>query len=130
MPSTEPPRPSLDYSAIRFPSDLITVGTIRKAHPERFDVDTPSSFRYMNQNARITLSEMISTERLLARAAFEEAMGKSVDVLAEEGLERPSVIAGMTEDYLKYGITTGKNHTEQMIRDIESQAAAQAQRHR
>lgn len=117
---------NINYAPINFPSDRITVGDIRRAHPERFDVEHPARFEKTQDDPKFTLSLIIYLERLLARAAFEGAIGKSGDVIREHGLDRDTCISELAKFYGTYHVSQGINHTEQLIRGIESQASAQA----
>ena len=116
----------VDYTSIKFPSDGITIADVRRAHPERFDVEDGESFERTQDDPKFTLNLIIYLERLLARAAYESASGKAGDVLGEHGLNRNDCVEELTKFFGTYGVTKGAKHTEQFIRDIESQAAAQA----
>lgn len=131
MSSPDSPRDTVNYTSIRFPSDRITLADIRRAHPERFDVDSPPAFRRLGEEESFRLNMAIDTERLLARAAFEKATGNGPDYLGQVmGLDRDNLIEELTEDYRLYGVAVGRQVTEQLVRDLEAQAASQAGRKR
>jgi hypothetical protein len=125
MPDTSP-IDSIDYTSINFPSDRITIADVRRAHPERFDAENGEAFEQTHDEPKFTLNLIIYLERLLARAAYERARGKAGDVLGEHGLDRDECVEELTKFFGTYRVAKGANHTEQLIRDIESQAAAQA----
>lgn len=114
----------IDYTSISFPSDRITVRDIRKAHPDLIDVEGDHFFG--EPEAADTVGNVILLERLLARAAFEAALGKSGNVINERGLSRADCLEDLAPLYATYGVASGPEHTEQLVRDFEAQAAAQA----
>jgi hypothetical protein len=63
---------------------------------------------------------------MLARAAYEKAIGKPSNILHESGLTREDALEELTELYRTFGVARGPEHTEQLVRSFESQAAAQA----
>jgi hypothetical protein len=125
MSSQNSPLDYIDYTSIRFPSDRITVADIRRAHPGSFDVEDGGRFRECSRNF-FPLDTVIYLERLLARAAYEKAIGKPGDILDDRGLERSDCMKDLTKFYATYGVAKGAHLTEQLIREIESQAASQA----
>jgi len=129
MPS-DSPLDYIDYTSLQFPSDRLTLLDVRRAHPERFDVEGAERFADPDGVDHLPLNTLLYMERLVARAAFEVALGKSADLYAERGLVREECLEEMAEMYQMYGLSTGPQHTEQMIRTLESQAAAQAGRRR
>lgn len=119
---------TLDYSALRFPSDRIAVGDLRRAHPGLFDGEGSTPFRNADLN---DLATVFFVERLLARAAFEKARGTPGDVFRDVArLERDDCIQDLAAFYQTYGVAKGVRHTEQLVRGIEAQAGAQAGRRR
>ena len=131
MSSPDPSPVALDYSSITFPSDRITLADLRRAHPERFDAEGGVGFHQTDGDATFVLNTLLYTERLLARAAFEKALGRPGDAVREiGGVERDDCVEGLSEDYAFYGVASGPRLTEQLVRDIEAQAAAQAGRPR
>ena len=90
MDSSDSPFDYVDYASIRFPSDGITIGRIRRSHPERFDVEDGERFERTTSDPKFQLNTLIYLERLLARAAYEKALGKRSDVLGERGLDGPT----------------------------------------
>lgn len=115
----------LDYTSLRFPSDAVTLLAIRRAHPARFDVEGGPRFRDDGAD-EFRLNALCYLERLVARAAYEAALGKATDLYADRGLDRETCVAELTDLYARYGVAAGEQHTRQLIRDLEAQAAAQA----
>jgi hypothetical protein len=68
------------------------------------------------------LSGVIDGERKLAEIAFDDALGRPSDFAPYEESQRESVADG----YREFGLAKGPEHAEQLIRDIETQAAKQA----
>jgi hypothetical protein len=124
--NSDPQFAHIDYRAIKFPSDQITIADIRIAHPERFDVENASWFKRTQDDPKFSLNVILYLERLLARTAFQEAIGKPLDMMAEWGLDRTDCLDELTRFYATYGIAQGVHHTEQLVRDLEAQATAQA----
>lgn len=132
MTSPRPPSRPLDLAAIRFPSDRITLADIRRVHATRFDAEVGGGFEHLPDDADFTLDTLLYLERLLARATFEKARGRRGDYLSEVGLlDRGTIVKELTAHYRTYGVARGGKHTtEQLVRDIEAQAAAQVGRRR
>jgi hypothetical protein len=111
--------PRLDRSKIAFPSDAISLGTMRRVRPlefERESLDAASA-------TDIEALAVFRTETLLAEKAFA----------AELGLPDPSPLFSRREmldilqdAYVRYGICTGRQHARLSIREIESAAVEQA----
>lgn len=115
----------VDYTSLSFPSDAITVLAIRRAHPEKIDVE--GADMYFGEPAGAHgVGSAVYLERLLARAAFEAVIGKKEDILAVNGLDRDACVDELNALYTRYGVSKGKHHTEELIRTFEKAAAAQA----
>jgi hypothetical protein len=79
LATNDPRLDYIDYSSIRFPSDNLTIGAVRKLYPHRFDVDGDEVPVFFEANAGKPTGDskeewlfcMLSTERALARHAFE-----------------------------------------------------------
>lgn len=129
MTAEEPEIDYVIYTSIAFPSDNLTIRDLRRAHPDQFDVDDgPDFFDHVGENilADDTIGTMLYVERLLARGAYEEARGNRDYLLKKQAVEREGLIAELAEDYMRYGLASGPQHAQQLIRDFEAQAAAQA----
>lgn len=132
MTTPDDPLDYVNYTSLSFPSDAITVLALRRTHPDLFDVEDPVNFFSDHETTGAAdngMATVIYVERLLARAAFESALGGPEDVLAINGLNRDDCIDDLTELYARYGVSSGRHHTEQLVRAFEGQAAAQATGH-
>jgi hypothetical protein len=124
----------IDYTSIAFPSDSLTVGKLRKLYPERFDVEGAGIRHFFAANAgkntddsnESMLADMLTGERYLARHAYEQALGKTWTCLTELGDTREESAEELSERYIHFGLASGPQHAEQLIRSFEAQAVAQA----
>lgn len=124
--------PTLDLSGVRFPSDNLTIRTLRQARPDLFDIGIgngdnaqPKFFFHASHggHATDTVAAMLFCERLIATDAYAAAKGvdgvytgTTIDEFKEE----------LTQLYARYGISHGPLHAAELIRDIERQGAALA----
>ncbi len=123
--------PAVDFSAISFPTDRLSVRDLRRIYPHSFDLPSPyktghaaSRPVYGRNTLESTLGGIIDAERLVAGVAFKRAAGLPLN--EEEVLEPPAVVAaGVASSYIEIGLASGDHHASQMVRDIERQAAAQ-----
>lgn len=115
----------VDYTRIPFPSDHLTFGAVRRAHPDLFDVDGTELF-FDTATTATDVPDLFYLERLLARQAFEAALGRPGELLRSRNLEREDCLQELTAGYVRYGLSTGRHHTEQLVREFEALAAAQA----
>jgi hypothetical protein len=107
--------PQLDITKISFPSDALTIGQMRRHFPEVFD-----SGRNDLDFDDIELYGLLSVERDLAIAAFEEASGRRT----------PAVMSGeetsmLVDLYVRYHIASGPHHAEELIRAFQQTAVDQ-----
>jgi hypothetical protein len=120
MTRPKPPKPTLDLTALAFPSDQITIKSLRAVEPELFggedDVEWP---KWSN----ITLFATVAVERALCRKAFAAAAGLPDPSPSDD---RRELILMLHDDYQEYGITRGLQHTYQLVRAFETAAAEQA----
>lgn len=128
MNSSLSPLGQIDYSSISFPSDSVTVATIRRVHPGRFDIEDGRRFRGVQDDPDFSLGTAMYLERLLARAAFETASGGPGDHLAGSGLTRDDCLRDLTHFYRTYGVADGRHQVDQLVRRVETQAADQVRR--
>jgi hypothetical protein len=112
----------LDLAAIDLPSDRITMGTIRRVHPNLF-ADYKNSLKAPSSN--LNVPAIIAEEIDLARIAYARALGVQTRERSSAA-ERHESILNLDVDYRTYGISTGIRHTLEMVRDLERQAAQQA----
>lgn len=117
----------LDLSGIRFPSDAVSIGDLRKKHAALFDKGfaqpQPAFFLEPSHggHAEDMVGGMLYCERLVALFAFAEACG--VEYRAKPGFDFKEEL---TEFYIRYEIASGTHHAAELIRDIEQQSVALA----
>lgn len=123
----------LDYSKIKFPSDNITIGMMRKLHPKEFDAEWWSCTGVFGHRApastgqsqtSIDMNEMLYGERAVAERGWVKASRVTLDPAWLEEVNGGA--EPLPKLYIKYGLARGPQHAEQLIRNIESQAAALA----
>ncbi len=134
MTETEP---KIDFTQIEFPSDKLTVGMLRKAYPQGFDVDMPRDVGAYNELRddydRRSLDDILGTglidvERLVAERAFKVALGQSVK--GDSRLSnKDELVDCLTHVYKHDGLARGEHEALAMIRRIEVQAEAQARQY-
>lgn len=134
------PEPSIDFTQIEFPSDGLTVKDMRKAIPNGFDLPLPEQNAHnavgwlRRRSLESVLGGTIDTEREIAALAFYAALGREPPPKNKgESLERKlgprwQAAEALIGDYQILGLASGEHQGEEMIRKIEAQAAAQAQR--
>ena len=119
--------PIIDLEKIEFPSDDLTIRTIRRTHVEEFDGGLGSRFfrHHGRWAADATIGALIFLERLLATLAFEEALGlaPSIDLGRDDKQAHVEELEGL---YVRYGLAPGKAAAGELIRGVERQALEQA----
>jgi hypothetical protein len=127
LPMVERPQPQIDFTKIDFPSDGLTVGTLRRVHPEQIDTgdDIDLFSKDYGGAAGDHVTGMLGAERDFATAAFNRALGIPPPAPLDKSMLEV-YIKSITDDYIRYGIATGPHHAEQLVRGIESQATEQA----
>lgn len=111
----------INFTLLAFPSDQLTIGSIRQCDPEEFAQESPRFF----DTGHADVSSMLWMERCLAHNAFAKAIGQPLPH-AELPVDRDEVIETLNRSYLQFGLTSGLEHTKQLIRTLESTAAQQA----
>jgi hypothetical protein len=112
--------PLIDLTRIAFPTDRLTVKELRERNPLDFDrLDKKDG---SPKSTEENFHTVLDCEREVAWRAFRAALGQPVRIspIAEE--TRPIVM----REYVRLGLATGPHHAEQLIRNVEAQAAAQA----
>jgi len=120
--------PRIDLAKITFPSDRLTIATLRELFPPLFDVPG-KSVKYFEDERRQDLESMMEAERRTARRAFDAALGRTGSTLDQhEDRMFPSEQdrEWLTELYVSHRLAAGPHHVEQLIRSIEQAAAEQA----
>jgi hypothetical protein len=123
----------VDYTSIAFPSDNLTVGKLRKLYPDLFDVEGAGHREFFSANAwgkhsrpeEEWLAAMLSGERYLARHAFEVAFGNTWTCLTQLGDTRDESAVELGKYYIHFGLASGPQHADQLVRAFEAQAASQ-----
>lgn len=130
-PSPEPPK--IDLSRIDFPSDRITIKAVRATRPgSGFDAKVAEYPE--GKDAFDELVACLSTERELASKAFDAAL-RGVDPKRigtrdhKSAWDRQEIISALDSEYRAYGLSSGRQQSIQLIRQIEAQAVAQAKEH-
>lgn len=117
MPNKEAEAFNPDLSSITFPSERITLGQMRKVEPEWFSTD-----REMLDNNLVVVHGInaLRVEQILARKAWAEAIGlPDPDTFHSRATE----VEYLTDIYKDYGISTGPQQTEELVRRFETEAA-------
>lgn len=71
-----------------------------------------------------TLGGVIDAERVIASIAFKQTMGQPLTI--EEAKYAESDYSALADEYIDLGLASGEHHADQLLRDIERQAVAQA----
>lgn len=126
--------PPPDYSALDFPSDTLSIETLRRLYPHHFDTTDASMLMALlkekNGNPIIDLIDMIHTERELAELVYHHADKTPGKYSKETKLWAKREIGYMKNTlsrcYAQFDISSGPHETAELIRSIKSQAAEQA----
>jgi hypothetical protein len=119
--------PDIDFTKIDFPSDGLTIKTLRRLHPDDFDTEPDACHRLVEDvagRANQNLMTMLDAERFVAQAAFAKA--SSVQWTPGDIEDAQISAARAATLYVHYGLASGPQHAQQLIRGIETQAAEQA----
>jgi hypothetical protein len=131
MPDSSPQYDYIDYTSIRFPSDQLDIATMRRAHPDLFDVDWAKFSKVLDvitpdDKDSPSVGAMLRVERLLAQNAYEGVSGAFTPENPVTGEDALAFVEELIECYVRYGLASGPLHAQQLIRDFEAQAAGQA----
>jgi hypothetical protein len=123
---------SLDFSGLRFPSDNLTIGMLRRLRPDSFDKGCCGFLEYGRQqpaffldpheqgHAADDLASLLWCERLVA--AFAYATGKGID--GPSGWEIEGLRDELRQHYCNFGLASGPQHAWELIRDVERQGSS------
>lgn len=114
----------LDHATMQYPTDSVSVGQLRDRFPELFN----GKALYKNELNSATL-DIVATmfiEQKLAAKAFAKAAGLP-DPDPEPLVNRRERLRMLDEDYRRYGISSGPQHTRELVRTFEAAAAKQGQ---
>lgn len=121
----------LDFSGFTFPSDGLTIGALREKHRELFDKgfsmeeDAQPRFFFDPTFSGEIVANILFCERLVATCAYAEARGMRWPDCEIEGIR-----GFLLTHYPRYGLASGPQHAEQLIRDIEGQGTELAKQRR
>ena len=126
-----PEIPDIDLHKINFPSDGLTIKTLRQLAPHYFDTEQLVTGKLLDDKADNPMQPvitMLDAERCVAEGAFVKTLQ---GIKTDPGFLRD--VQGCIEDakqaYIQLGLAKGEHHADQLIRDIESQAVDQARQH-
>lgn len=117
---------SLDFSGIPFPSDVLTVGAIRRKNSHLFDhgfrpgsAAQPEYFFQSDQpgHAEEDLGNLLFAERLIATESYLIASGFA----GVPEWEVDPIKVDLVQSYVEYGLANGSHEAAEMIREIERQ---------
>lgn len=111
--------PQFDPTGLRFPTDVITLGQMRAREPGLFRPNAMDRLRAREIDAIVTHR----WELRLAEKAFAEVLGLPNPLPNDD---RRSVVEMLNRAYKLFGVSSGIQHTWQLVRDFESAAAEQA----
>jgi hypothetical protein len=133
MTDTEP---KIDFAAIDYPTDKLTVKMMRQRTPIAFDIEpdrqwqvTESRSRYRRLSMDSAFAHAIDSERQLAEWAFKKTLGQPIDDERFSIARREETLECLASDYIKWGLARGEHEASEMLRSIEAQAVAQARQH-
>jgi hypothetical protein len=114
----------IDFRSIRFPSDSLSFGALRALDSEMFDlggrIEGDRYDRVIGFFER-TLVNVLCCEREVAHSAYARIAG--LPPADEFGVD---YVPLLEQQYIALGMASGQHHARQLIREIESQAAALA----
>jgi hypothetical protein len=128
------PEPTIDLTVIHFPSDKATLAELRKAYPRDFENFGPSRYPGGDIERMANLHDgdfaaMFDWERIYADAVFRNAVG--IPNPGGTVVPHRAVLDGIADtlvgEYVRVG-WAGEHQAEEMVRGIEQQALAQAQK--
>jgi hypothetical protein len=133
VPAPSAETPKIDLSRIDFPSDRITVKALRAARPGS-GFDDKVAVYPEGKNAFDEFVACLSTERELAGKAFDAALqGHDLKRIGKgdhkPAWDRQEIVSALDSEYRAYGLSSGRQQSIQLIRQIEAQAVAQAEEH-
>ncbi len=118
---TDVPGPILDASALQYPSDIITLEQMRNDDPALMTIASLASLSASSIDAVATHY----WEQVVAERALNDALDRPPP---SQRLNHTEVVEMLDNAYQKYGISSGRQQSMILIRDLEAQAARQAGR--
>lgn len=113
-----------DLSSISFPTDNLTIGQLRKLYPKDFNA-FPAAGRHFSFAE--STAALVEQERIYATGVYAQAMGLKSVLLSKDEVETAAEC--IAADYQNFGLASGPEQAEQLIRDIADQVQAQASQH-
>jgi len=123
----------LDFSGLNFPSDSLTIRTLRTVHREWFDKgfavgggkEQPQFFfkPALHDHAQVILGGILYIERLLAAFAFAESAGVE---LPPGQVSLPDLEEELSDKYVRYGLASGPKQAAELLRSVKRQGQALA----
>jgi len=121
-------------ATIKYPSDRLMIGDLRRQFPDAFDQPaktndlTACPFLHDDHGLgfviRDRLYALLDGERQVALNALAEAQGQTRDDWYQSPQDERLELIKL---YQEYGIAQGQEHAKQLVRDVETSAAALAQ---
>ena len=122
----DPSFANLDFRAVRFPSDALQVGTIRRLNNASFDQGfyggsdaQPQYFLQPEVRGHVVsqVGTMLFLERLIVTGAYATKKG----LWWPQGFDPDASREELESLYCKHGLARGPKHAAQMVRDLERQ---------
>jgi hypothetical protein len=129
-PTMATQEPAIDFTRLSFPSDDLSIRHLRAVEAQfagdrnGFAQEEPAFFESEGKIADV--ASTLFLERALAHKAFAAALGKPDPHPDDEELTRSEAIRMLGDCYEGYRLSSGVKHTQELVRDIEAQAVAQA----
>jgi hypothetical protein len=119
--------PAIDFASLSYPSDRITIEIIRARNPRGFAQEDPNFFHQsVRWGERGDFGGLLFMERIAAHKAFAARLGLPDP---HDNWDHEELVDVLSEEYENYNVSRGLWHTKLMVRDLEAQAVAQAERY-
>lgn len=115
-----------DLYTLKLPAAEVTREEIQTLDPREHPRNKEVIGGDLQALAQALYVTMRMREHKLVEKAFDAAMGWPDP---HPKSSREQLIEMLTEDYLHFGLATGRHHTEQCVRTFEAQAVEQAKAH-
>jgi hypothetical protein len=119
----------LDFTRIHFPSDRVTILSVRQLHPELFDhgcgfAGSKAQPQYFlrqkpHNPAEVGLGDLLYCERLIVAHAYAVAKGLRIPESLEMDIE--GFREQVTKTYRELGLASGEHEAAEMLRDLDRQ---------
>lgn len=128
-------KPVIDLKKILFPTDRLSIGTLRRLHPDLFDESEATAGTFFDDTKPFEdLIILVHLERDLADSIFEYTVNGGIpanDARQRIPLEKLVGVDGKTIKALwqQFGLAAGPHEAAEMLRDLANAASAQARQH-